>query len=197
MAQEELCLDGEEWRDIAGYEGLYQVSNLGRVRSLTRDVFNGKVFFKKSGKLMRITVSKNRYCRVTLTKDAVQTQWYVHRLVATAFLPNPDNLPEVDHIDANPSNNQLCNLRWVTKAENMRHVFELGHHYDGTANLLKPEVVAKARATRHKKQVVRSDGEIFESITSAARCLGVTPASVCNVLSGRRKSCRGFSFSYA
>ena len=180
----------EEWRDVAGYEGIYQVSNLGRVRSLTRNVFNGKVFFTKAGKMMRITVGKNRYCRVTLTKDAKQTQWYVHRLVAMAFLPNPDNLPEVDHIDANPSNNCLENLRWVTKQENMDHMIELGHHYDGRSNL--------RHDINRKVPVIRNDGKRYDSIISASRDLGYkTSMMVWSNLNGRCSGCRGYTFQLA
>lgn len=179
----------EEWRDVVGYEGYYQVSSLGRVRSLTRNIFNGKVFFKKAGKMMRITVGKNQYCRVTLTKDAKQVQWYVHRLVAMAFLPNPDNLPEVDHIDANPSNNRLTNLRWVTKHENMNHIMELGHHYDGSSNL---------RHGVRKVPVIRSDGKVYDSMIAASRALGYkTNTMVWGNLNGRCSECRGYTFQYA
>ena len=180
----------EEWRDVVGYEGYYQVSNLGRVRSLTRNIFNGKVFVTKTGKMMRVTVGKNRYCRVTLTKDAKQTQWYVHRLVAIAFLPNPDNLPEVDHIDANPSNNCLENLRWVTKQENMSHITELGHHYDGSSNL--------RHDMQRKVPVIRSDGKRYDSIISASRDLGYkTSIMVWSNLNGRCSECRGYTFQFA
>ena len=97
----------EEWRDIEGYEGLYQVSSNGRVRSLDRYVKNkGKLDFRK-GKILTTSNRKNGYLSVSLSKDGVITTHSVHRLVATAFIPNPNNSPMINHRDENPSNNRV------------------------------------------------------------------------------------------
>lgn len=96
----------EEWRDIAGYEGIYQVSNFGSVKS----------FCKNKERIL--TPRKTRiYLQVTLYGNQIK-QPLVHRLVAEAFIPNPENKPEVDHIDCNATNNAASNLRWVSHTEN-------------------------------------------------------------------------------
>lgn len=108
----------EEWRDIPGYEGLYQVSNLGRVKSLKRPNRHGTFTYKQVILKQRI---KRGYYVVYLYKDKEVSNFLVSRLVATAFIPNPDNKPFVDHIDTNKSNNKVNNLRWVTASENMNN----------------------------------------------------------------------------
>lgn len=99
----------EEWRDIKEYKGYYQVSNLGRVKSLCRNIIMCQVCKPKGYKYVQLQV--NGKC---LTIG-------VHRLVAMAFIPNPNNKPQVDHIDGNPSNNVVTNLRWATQVENMNN----------------------------------------------------------------------------
>ena len=179
----------EEWRDIEGYEGLYQVSNLGNVKSLERVVNGGNAYYVKPEKNLKLNEMKIGYSRVTLTKDAKQDQFYVHRLVAKAFIPNPDGFNEVDHIDADRKNNNVSNLRWVTHFENMMHSKELGRNHDGSYNLVHG---------LNKRKVVRSDGKTYESIISAARDLGYkTNCMVLSVLKGQRPNCRGFAFAYA
>lgn len=113
-------LPGEEWRDVVGYEGLYQVSNLGRVKSLWKFDSKGR---KKGVVILRQSIGKtNKYCLVNLHgkngKGLVQT---VHRIVAKAFLPNPLNKPCIDHINTIRTDNRICNIRWVTYSENCRN----------------------------------------------------------------------------
>ena len=108
----------EEWRDIVGYEDIYQVSNLGNVRSLDRIVVrkNGsKVVY--NGKMLGLTITRKGYV-VASTKDGPK---YVHRLVAEAFIPNPDNLPQVNHKDENKANNRADNLEWCTDKYNVNY----------------------------------------------------------------------------
>jgi hypothetical protein len=106
----------EIWKEIEGYEGLYEVSNYGRVKSLERIAKWGV-----ANKVIKDTILEpkaNPYCRVGLRKDNTQKAKSVHRLVATAFIPNPNNYPLVMHIDDNPQNNHVSNLQWGTKAMN-------------------------------------------------------------------------------
>lgn len=95
----------EIWKDITGYEGLYQVSNIGMVRSLN---------YRRTGRVQLLKLYKDRggYLNVVLCKDGKEKRNLVHRLVAEAFIPNPDNLPQVNHKDENPSNNRVENLEW-------------------------------------------------------------------------------------
>lgn len=100
----------EEWRPVVDWEGLYEVSNLGRVRSLLT-FFNGKP-------LIIELVYANLYYYARFSATDIVTRKLVHRLVAEAFIPNPENLPEVHHIDENKANNQVSNLQWCTKQSN-------------------------------------------------------------------------------
>lgn len=104
----------EIWKDVIGYENYYQISNLGRVRST----------WFKTPKILKQYTRKYGYKTVDLNKPGEKRKLArVHRLVATAFLPNPDNKPQVNHIDYNPSNNIVTNLEWVTSLENNKHSY--------------------------------------------------------------------------
>lgn len=117
----------EIWKDINGYEGLYQISNLGNVRSMDRIVTysNGKKV-KTKGKLLKPTIKKNGYCYVSLSKNGEKPKYDVHRLVAKAFLDNPCGYPVVNHIDGCKTNNMVSNLEWTTYEENIKHAFKNG-----------------------------------------------------------------------
>lgn len=104
----------EVWRDIKDYEGLYQISSLGRVKS-----FKGK-----TSKIMIGNTNNRGYYLVGLRKDGKRKMFLRHRLVAQAFIPNPNNLPQVNHIDGNKSNNTLKNLEWVNQSENEKHAIK-------------------------------------------------------------------------
>lgn len=111
----------EQWKPVVGYEGYYEVSNLGRVRSIDRKiVYCNGVCKTHKGRIMKTWVSNRGREGLGLKKDTCQTYQSVHRLVAMAFLPNPDNLPEVNHKDENPLNNRVDNLEWCTSDYN-RH----------------------------------------------------------------------------
>ena len=113
----------EIWKDIKGYEGLYQVSNFGRIRSLTRQVENGKGLYVRNGQEMKQAYSSTGYKIVALCKDGKRKMFKVHRLVAIAFIDNPLNKKEVNHIDGNIENNLMENLEWVTHRENIIHAY--------------------------------------------------------------------------
>ena len=106
----------EIWKDVVGYEGLYKVSNLGNVFSIPRQGTHSKEkYFLKKNK------DRKGYLHVTLFKKCKSFNTGVHRLVAEAFIPNPKNKPQVNHIDGNKENNCVNNLEWVTNEENMQH----------------------------------------------------------------------------
>ena len=117
----------EEWRDIKGFEGYYQVSNLGRVKSLDRHVFAGIGANHKlqhiHGKILSQSHDHKNYKRVILCIDGGIKLRLVHRLVAEAFIPNPNNYPIINHKDKNPSNNCMDNLEWCT--------YKYNNEYDG------------------------------------------------------------------
>ena len=107
----------EIWKPIKDYEGLYEISNLGRVKSLPR---NGTI---KTEKILTPNMS-GRYARIGL-RDKIKIKYSVHRLVAEAFIPDPDNLPQVDHINGDRYDNRVENLRWVTAKENSNNPLTL------------------------------------------------------------------------
>ena len=119
-------MDKEIWKDINGFEGWYQVSNRGRVRSVDRTItqmsrYGHNVNRKIKGRTVTPTDNGNGYKIVGLTKNQDKANHYVHRLVAETFINNPNRLPEVNHKDSDKSNNDVNNLEWVTRIENIKH----------------------------------------------------------------------------
>lgn len=112
----------EEWRDIEGYEGLYQVSNLGRVKSLERVIIranNRAMPYKEQ--ILKNRKTSNGYLYVSLYKNKQCKNHSIHRLVAQSFIENPNNYEEINHIDENKTNNNVVNLEWCTRKQNMAH----------------------------------------------------------------------------
>ena len=131
----------EIWKDISGFEGMYQISNLGRVKSLERYSLQNHLI---SEKILKTCHAQAGYVDVSLYKNGKRYHRKPHKLVAEAFIPNPNNLPEVDHIDTNKDNNRVDNLRWVTHSEN--HLNPLTVELKRRMNLgkkLKPETIEK------------------------------------------------------
>lgn len=119
-----MTLNDEIWRDIKDYEGLYQVSNKGRVKSLDRYANNNGTLQFRPERILKQNIQKagrSKRCTVVLCKNSNTKAIRVHRLVAEAFIPNPENKPQIDHIDTNMENNNVENLRWVTPKENMNN----------------------------------------------------------------------------
>lgn len=203
----------EVWRDIKGYEGIYQVSNLGNVRSLDRmyEYHNssGEVYFREyKGKVLTQNNSL-RYKQISLSNRGSTGNFLVHRLVAEAFIPNPDNLPEVNHKDENPSNNRVDNLEWCTKSYNINY----GNRNKLVSKALKgrilsPESIEKLRNSLkghtpwnkglHTRHIVCLDANIrFDCCEDAAKWIGgVTPEAV-EYAARHSACCKGHVFVYA
>lgn len=173
----------EEWRPVPGYEGLYEVSNMGRVRSLDRmETFGGVTRPRKGRELSQI--QKRGYRLVKLCKDGCVSAVYVHRIVASAFIPNPNGFPEVNHMDECKTNNAVNNLEWCDRAYNARY---------GTA----PDRIA----TKLHKAVISIDSNgnetRYESVKDAAKAHGGTSGNICSALSGYSKTAWGLEWRYA
>ena len=120
-------MEKEIWKDVVGYEGLYLVSNLGRIKSKERIVKNsrGKRLVKE--KILSTFISNSGYYAIVLHKTRpIFKLNYIHRLVANAFIPNENNLEQVNHIDGNKLNNCVFNLEWCSRSENMKHAIKVG-----------------------------------------------------------------------
>ena len=133
-------LEGEEWRDLPELQGEYQVSNLGRVKRI-----------KGVEKLRKITIQKNKHAYVSLSFGNTTKTLKVSRLVAKAFIPNPNNYEEVDHINADKTNNTVSNLDWVTPEENKRRAY-VNNLYHKWTDEEKEQIRARVKAYNEKKK---------------------------------------------
>lgn len=175
----------EEWRDIKGYEGLYQVSNEGRVKSLERDAICGRGgVYHFPERLLKPTANSVGYLQVYLCKDG-KPKWYrVHRLVAQVFLPNPDNLPEVNHKDENQHNNRLENLEWCTHKENCNYGRRKVANQDKTKKVAKYDLDGNLLA-------------VYKSLSEAWRTHNVPKGGgIGNCCRGEQKQAYGYKWQY-
>lgn len=163
----------EIWRDVNGYEGLYEVSNLGRVRSLN---------YNKTGEIRMLIVQKHRcgYLQVGLWKDGKHKTCTVHRLVAEAFIPNPDNLPEVNHINEDKQSNIVTNLEWCNAAYNSNY---------GTRN---------ERISNRVYQYTKSGAFVrsYYSTREVERQTGIHHTRISACCLGRYKTSHGYIWSF-
>lgn len=179
----------EVWRDIGGYEGLYQVSNFGRVRSLDRQAWNGKVWHDKKGVFLSLREHNAGYLSVALSKEGKIDYFLVHRLVGEAFLERGLDKSEVNHIDENKHNNHVENLEWVTPKENMNHGTRVERCLD------------KFKETGFVKKVVQMDLEgnfiaEYESQIEASRQTGVRQGSISSAVLGKYKTAGGYKWKF-
>lgn len=178
----------EIWKDVVGYEGLYQVSNLGRVKSLEHFVPTKNGAVRNSPSKIRINCFDGKYYHVILYKQGRRKVALVHRLVADAFIPNPNNLPQVNHKDGNKLNNNMDNLEWCSAQDNILHAFATG--------LCNPSITHY----RGVKAFLFDSGTFvgeYTSLHEAADILGLNVGHVCSVLRGRYKQTGGYYFKYS
>lgn len=175
--------DNEIWKDIKGYEGLYQVSSFGRVRSLPKliEYFDGRIRYYE-GKIMKLSNHPKGYLQVRLTKNKKTKLHFIHRLVAETFLENLQNKPMVNHIDGNKQNNNINNLEWATCSENNQHAYD---------NNLKSD----------NKKVVMLDFDFneiqtFNSIHEASRFVNCNFRNIWMVCNNKRNSAGGYKWRY-
>lgn len=185
----EISVISEEWKDIQGFEGFYQVSNLGHIRSVDRFVksHHGKRIAK--GKMLSPSKSKQTgYSQIHLYKFGSVYRYNVHSLVAKAFIPQ-NGKPYVNHKDGQKENNSADNLEWVTNAENHYHAVRIGANKNYGANNYKARTVLQ----------LDKDGNVvkkWECIKDAERVLGIHAPNILKCCNGKRKTTGGFIWKY-
>lgn len=180
----------EIWKDIIDYEGLYQVSNMGRVKGLNRVVDNGKgVKMYLNERLLKFSKSNNGYLGVVLCKNGKVRRFLVHRLVASAFVDNPCNKPQVNHLNEVKDDNRAINLNWMTRKENI--------NYGSGRKRLSKIVTNNPKTSKAVIATCLSTGkEIrFPSMNEIKR-QGFNRRNVWSVLKGRKKSSKGYTWRY-
>lgn len=184
----------EIWKDIKNYEGYYQVSNFGNVRSVERIVdYSDGIKRLRKGSILKAEKNRNGYLRITLSKSSKVKKVMIHRLVAQAFIPNPDNLPEINHKDENKTNNFVfvnkdgsvdlnkSNLEWCTRLYNMR--------YGTRLKKLSKTVIQLDLET---KQIIAE----YPSAKEAGRQLNISQGNISSCCRGKLKTAYGYKWEY-
>ena len=178
-------MNNEIWKDILNFPD-YQVSNLGRVKSLERKIVrkNNYIYSQKEH-IMKLTINKNGYYYVSLKKDNKTKTILVHRLVAQTFIPNPDNLPEVNHINEDKMDNRYCNLEWCTNIYNENY---------GTGKIRAGEL--------HKKAVIQYSDDNnfickFNSGIEAEKVTNIDNASISRCCYGKQTKAGNYYWRFA
>ena len=197
----------EEWRPLVGYEGLYEVSNRGNMKSLERTVWDNRGYYRTvPERILKPMKDSSGYLQVKLWKDGKAKKYLVHRLVAEAFIPNPDNLPQINHIDENKQNNCMDNLEWCSRSYNMT--------YNGRANKVGKKVAEKLRGRKLSEETIKKIAEkkskpvysinkvsglitYWNSAKEAGKVLDIDQGSITRCCQGKLKSCGGFYWMYA
>lgn len=190
-----IALPGEEWRDVPGWENYYRVSSYGRVASL------GRIVERKNGATHSVAcrlLKPNKcihngiyYNYICLRRPGIRKAIAIHRIVAQAFIPNPDKYPEVDHIDRNGLNNNVQNLKWCDRIINMRN--------ENTKKAMSRSQRLKRMLMLHKPVVQLEKGvaiRSFQSITEASRVIGCNTGGISSACRNGHRRCKGYKWMY-
>lgn len=175
-------LKNEIWKDVVGFENLYKISNYGRLKSLCSNN-NSKAYNKD--KIRKVFPNGKNYLSCLIYKNFTKYNRRIHRMVAQAFIPNPNNFPQVNHIDGNKWNNKIDNLEWCTNSENQIHVYK--------NNLEKPGLKRTVKQYDLNGNYIQT----FEYISDATKKLNINCSSIISVCKGKRKTAGGYIWKYA
>lgn len=185
---------------------MLKIKDIKEFKDYTIDT-EGNVYSKRKHKYLKQTINKYGYCKVTLQKDKYKKMYSVHRLVAEAFIPNYNKLPQVNHIDGNKQNNHVANLEWCTAKHNMNEAVRTGL-FDNCKKIQKENAVKNNLNKYHilanevtKKKVAQYDKQnnllnTYDSISEASRKTRITITSISYSANGKRKTAGGFIWHF-
>lgn len=180
----------ELWKDVDGYEGLYQISNYGNIRRILDTN-------RSLDRMLKIQHHSNGYQSIVLYKNNKGTNKLIHRLVAIAFIQNTNKCSEVNHIDGNKDNNHVDNLEWCTSSENKKHAYQTGlkkHWATGIYGGNNPKAKTVRMIDKKTNELVRT----FGSLVDARNFLGIKSSSgIVRCCKGELKSTKGYKWEYA
>lgn len=185
----------EIWKDIQGYEGLYQISNTGKVKSLGRFVYNGSGMRWNAERILKCKDNGHGYLNVCLARDKDDHKYaYIHRLVATHFVENPSGLPQVNHKDENKSNNNAENLEWCDMQYNNTYGTKIQR---GVANMDYASIAKRRSVPVYQ---INLDGTIVRrhnGMSDAARKFGFKTSEISSCCKDKKHTHAGFRWMYA
>lgn len=190
-----ISLEGEIWKDVIGYEETYMVSSYGRVVFKERFRDNGNGGYVMPPKLCHLMETKFGYLQARLYKDNKEKKCYVHRLVASAHISNPNNYPIIDHIDTNRKNNKVSNLRWCNSSMNaLNPITRKRNSLSKIGN--RKIILANSKSVVRINPSNPNDIKIYESPTFAKKTEGYNQGHISAVCLGKRKYHKGYKWMY-
>ena len=170
-------LPNEIWEEVYGYESYYKVSNLGRIRSLIKG--------RKNGCILQQSSTKQGYKRIKLSNKIASKSYLVHRIVAIAFIPNPDNKETINHKDGNKQNNNISNLEWATQSENNKHAFKTGLKSFTYKNMIASTKGRKL--SENQVENIRNKSHDGYSISDLSKMFFVSKSQICRIINKKSR----------
>lgn len=184
----------EIWKDVVGWEGFYKVSNIGNIKSENRSAPTKKGVYRVKERILAFRLGNNGYFACALSFNGIAKKNNVHRLVAEAFIPNPENKPEVNHIDGNKQNNNVSNLEWATRSENGLHAWKNGLNHSANLGM----IGIKSRLSKRISQYTLDMCFIktYDAVSDVEREKGISHGNISMCANGIRNHAGGFIWRY-